>query len=212
MKNKMFLIILFICLIFITNDVYANEKVEVKFSSCIDGDTARFVKDNEEVKVRFLAIDTPETNHPKKGEEPYGKEAKDYTCSKISNAKKIELEFDDKSDKKDKYNRYLAWIFLDDSLLQSELVENGLAKVTYLYGDYAYNDILLKKEEKAKKEKVGIYSEKDTSYYTTHKDDKDVIKEEKNKSEKNISLEEKIYNKIMASLEKFVSKLLKEIF
>ena len=34
-------------------NVDANEKKEVKFSSCIDGDTARFIMDKKEIKVRF---------------------------------------------------------------------------------------------------------------------------------------------------------------
>ena len=38
----------------------------VTLNSIVDGDTARFVLDNEIVTVRFLGIDTPETKHPKK--------------------------------------------------------------------------------------------------------------------------------------------------
>ena len=77
MKKRVIYLILFMLLIF-PGVTYANEKKEVEFKSCIDGDTARFIMDKEEIKVRFLAIDTPETNHPKKGEEPYGKEAKEF--------------------------------------------------------------------------------------------------------------------------------------
>lgn len=66
MKKKVLCFLFLIMFLFPIN-VDANEKKEVKFSSCIDGDTARFIMDKEEIKVRFLAIDTPETNHPKKG-------------------------------------------------------------------------------------------------------------------------------------------------
>lgn len=82
----------------------------MSFSACVDGDTARFILKKEEIKVRMLAIDTPETKHPTKGEEPFGQEASDFTCNKLKNAIKIILEFDDNSDKKDKYDRYLAWV------------------------------------------------------------------------------------------------------
>lgn len=211
MKKKVLCFLFLIMFLFPIN-VDANEKKEVKFSSCIDGDTARFIMDKKEIKVRFLAIDTPETNHPKKGEEPYGREAKEYTCDKITNAQKIELEFDDGSDEKDKYNRYLAWVYTDGSLLQSELVEKGFAKVAYIYGNYEYTDEL---KEKAKDEKVGMYSEVDNSYYTTHKEELSKNENKKNEKESDNSkseLEEKIYNKIMASIEKFVNKLLNEIF
>ena len=205
MKIRVIYLILFMLLV-IPGVTYANEKKEVEFKSCIDGDTARFIMDKEEIKVRFLAIDTPETNHPKKGEEPYGKEAKEYTCNRITNSSKIELEFDDNSDKKDKYNRYLAWVYVDDSLLEEELVQNGLAKVTYLYGDYSYTDKLKETEEEAKENKVGIYSDVDNSYYTTNKNN------ENSKTNLDEELEDKIYNKVMNTLSKFVKKILREIF
>lgn len=198
MKKISILIIIF--MLFIPITTHANEKVEVKFSSCVDGDTAKFIMDDEVIKVRFLAVDTPETSHPKKGEEPYGKEAKEFTCNALKEAKKIELEFDDASTKKDKYDRYLAWVFYDDYLLQSELIKNGLAEVAYLYADYKYTPLLQDQEELAKINKVGMYSDVDISYYTTHKDDKE-------KEKKELSLEEKL----LASIYDFIIKLLEEI-
>lgn len=48
----------------------------------------------------MLAIDTPESVHPTKGVEYYGEEASNYTCNLVTNAKKIELEYDKNSDKK----------------------------------------------------------------------------------------------------------------
>ena len=145
-------------LIIIPFNVYASDKIEVKLVKCIDGDTARLMIDGKEEKVRFLAIDTPETKHPTKGVEPYGLQASKYTCNKLTNAKKIEIEYDENSDKQDRYNRQLVWVFTDDKLLQNELVKKGYAKVTYLYDDYKYTDILLKSEELAKQNKRGIYS------------------------------------------------------
>lgn len=202
--RKIFIIILL--LLTIPHTVLAEEKIEVKFYKCVDGDTAKFIMNDKQISVRFLAIDTPETSHPTKGEEPYGKEAKEFTCNKIENAKKIELEFDKNSDKKDKYNRYLAWVFVDDYLLQTELIKNGLAEVAYLYGDYKYTHILKEYEVKAKLDKVGIYSDTDTSYYTSKKkkeDKTDVKLSEKDKK--------KIINTVLNSIKKFISSILEEI-
>ncbi|UKI57522.1 MAG: thermonuclease family protein [Clostridium sp.] len=98
--------------------------------------------DDKKTTVRFLAVDTPETKHPTKGEQPFGKEASKYTCDKVKNAKKLEIEYDKGSSKVDKYDRTLAWIFTDDLLLQKDLVSLGYAKVAYLYGDYKYTDEL----------------------------------------------------------------------
>lgn len=138
--------------------------ITVKFSDCVDGDTAKFIYEKEEITARFLAIDTPETNHPTKGIEKYGKEASEYTCNKLKGANKIKLEFDENSDKLDKYGRYLVWVFIDDKLLQKELVENGLASVAYLYNEYRYTNILEEAEQIAEDKKIGIWSNKKESF------------------------------------------------
>lgn len=158
--------------ILLCNPIYidAKEMEEQEFSpsenteivtleACVDGDTARFLNQNEEtMKTRFLAIDTPETVHPTKEEEPFGKEASDYTCEMLTNAKEIKLEYDENSDETDYYGRKLAWIFVDDVLLQDLLVKKGYAEVTYLYDDYKYTTLLQDSELTAKTKKIGIWS------------------------------------------------------
>lgn len=136
---------------------------EVLLSKCVDGDTAKFIINGKEYSTRFLAIDTPEVKHPKKKVEPYGKEASKYTCDNLKKAKKIIIEYDDNSTKEDKYGRKLGWIFVDDELLQKKIIVKGYAKVDYLYGEYKYTEVLKKEEEKAKKNKIGMWS--DRKYY-----------------------------------------------
>lgn len=161
MKKKL---ILMISIFFIgLNSVYANEKV--KFSNCVDGDTFKVLLDNKEYTVRMLAIDTPESVHPTKGIEYYGKEASEYTCNKITNAKKIELEYDDNSDKMDKYDRLLAWVYVDDILLQKDLIENGYAKLAYLYDDYKYTKELEQAQELVSAKNIGIWNEEALNEY-----------------------------------------------
>ena len=135
-----------------------NTKEKVKFSKCSDGDTAWFIINGEEKKVRFLAIDTPETGG-EKGVEKYGKEASNYTCNALKNAKEIYLEYDGASDKEDKYGRILAFVYVDNILLEKDLIEKGLAKVAYIYGDYEYVDELRETETKAKEQKIGIWED-----------------------------------------------------
>ena len=134
-------------------------KIEVKYSKSVDGDTAKFELNGEEITVRFLGIDTPETIHPTKGEEPFGKEASNYTKQKLENADKIEIEYDQNASKTDKYERALVWVWVDDTLIQEELIKNGLARTYMLQDNYKYAWILQEDEEKAKEEKVGIWSE-----------------------------------------------------
>ena len=142
-----------------TIDNSNTTKIEVKYSESVDGDTAKFEINGEEVVVRFLGIDTPETVHPTKGEEPYGKEASNYTKGKLENAHKIEIEYDENASETDKYERPLVWVWVDDTLLQEELISNGLARTYMLQDNYKYAWMLQENEEKAKEEKVGIWSE-----------------------------------------------------
>ena len=174
MKKK---IILLISIFFIgINNIYAREKV--KFSDCVDGDTIKVLVDNKKYTIRMLAVDTPESVHPTKGVEYYGKEASDYTCNLVKNAKKIEIEYDDASDKKDKYDRLLVWVFVDDKLLQKELISNGYAKVAYLYEDYKYTKELENAQELASSKNLGIWNEEKKNKYNAENN----IKEESDKN------------------------------
>lgn len=144
----------------------AEDKIIVEFDSCVDGDTANVILNEEKIKIRFLAIDTPETKHPTIGEEPLGKEASEYTCNRLKNASKIEIEYDPNSDQKDKYDRHLVWVWVDDYLLQDEIIKEGLAEVAYLYGDYKYTGTLEDHQTIAKVNGVGIWNESTTNQDT----------------------------------------------
>lgn len=170
-------IIIFISLLFIgINSIYAKEIV--KFSDCVDGDTIKVLLDNKEYTARLLAIDTPESVHPTKGVEYYGKESSEYTCNKIKSAKKIEIEYDDNSDKMDKYDRLLVWVFTDGKLLQKDLIENGYAKIAYLYDDYKYTSELENVQEQASAKNIGIWNEDAKSKYNSDNNIKEDITED----------------------------------
>ena len=150
-------VIYIILLILLIGNVEAK-RIEVKYDSCVDGDTAWLKVDNKIKKFRFIGINAPEIEHEDREEEYMGNEAKEEVCNYLTEASKIEIEYDDNSKKTDKYDRHLAWIWIDDKLLQELLVQEGLAKVDYIYDEYKYVDLLCKREIKAKDEKKGIWS------------------------------------------------------
>ncbi len=133
----------------------------VELVSCTDGDTAVFKVNGVSQPTRFLAIDTPETSN---GVDPWGFAAKAYTCSALENAGQIILENDDESDVWDNYNRLLAFIWVDGELLQYKLVEESLAFVKYLYGDYKHNISLIALESITQKDGKKIWGEMDPDY------------------------------------------------
>lgn len=155
---KKFVVVIIVLLMF-TSNVYANSKIEVSLVKCVDGDTAYFLVDGEEKKFRFLAIDTPESVHPTKGVESGGKEASEYTCELLTNASKIEVLYDEKGSSTDKYGRELAWIYIDDVLLQETLISEGYAEVAYVYYNYSFIESLCEVQKDAIENKLGIWSD-----------------------------------------------------
>ena len=151
MKKILFCLIV----ILIPFNINASNKLEVKLDKCVDGDTAWVILNNESIKLRFLAIDTPESTNKI---EEYGKEASEFTCNYLTNTSKLEIEYDNNSDKLDKYNRHLVWVFVDNELLQDLIVKNGLAEIKYIYGDYKYLDILNDSLESAKQNELNLWS------------------------------------------------------
>ena len=91
----------------------------------VDGDT--LVLENGE-RVRLIGVDTPETKHPKKPVEYFGKEASRFT-RKMVEGKRVRLEFDQANaytGHKDKYRRTLAYVFLEDgTFLNAEIIKQG---------------------------------------------------------------------------------------
>lgn len=187
--KKLFIVVI----MFLPLNIYALNKDKVDFFRCVDGDTAKFILNKQEITVRFLGIDTPESVKPNEEVEEYGKEASNYTCRKLKHAKKIVLEYDEKADSEDKYDRVLAYVFLDDKLLQEDILKNGYAKVKYINKEYKYYDRLVDAENKAKEKKKGIYSDKT-----------DEINEDNYK--------EKIVKFIKKYAKKIFSNILREIF
>jgi len=95
----------------------------------IDGDTI----ETEIGNIRLLGINTPERG------EIYYNEAKAFLESRIFN-KTVELEF--VGERIDKYNRTLAYVFLDDKNVNIEMVEKGYANYYFYDGRDKYSNKL----------------------------------------------------------------------
>ena len=125
----------------------------------IDGDTVHFWNNSrtEIIKVRFLAIDTPESTGKV---EPWGKPASRFTKSKLQNAAEIVLESDEEgtATMDSTGDRYLAWVWYKPKNgdvwrnLNIEILADGLAmgksSSSTRYGTVALNALTSARSEK----------------------------------------------------------------
>lgn len=141
---------------FITTDIDFDEFEEATIVRVIDGDTV--VLDNGE-RVRLLGIDTPE-----RGQFLY-QESTDYLVERVE-GKKVFLAKGPED--RDKYDRLLRYIYIDNNLVNIELVEKGLA-TAYIFDEGELTDEIIQAELQAKENKLGIWShEPDTFCITLH--------------------------------------------
>jgi len=98
-----------------------------------DGDTIIADIDGKEERIRLIGVDTPETVHPNKPVEQLGKEASAFNKSMVE-GKRIRLEYD--WQKRDKYDRLLAYVYLEDGIfLNAEIIKQGYG---YAYTKYPF--------------------------------------------------------------------------
>jgi micrococcal nuclease len=98
------------------------------------------------VRVRLIGINAPESVTPNHPVEPFGPEAADFTRQFLVDGEAT-LRFD--HCRLDKYGRWRAYVFVDDVMLNEELVRQGLAWVDHYRGD---NTSLARRIRKAEAE------------------------------------------------------------
>ncbi|MBU0732471.1 thermonuclease family protein [Patescibacteria group bacterium] len=132
--------------------LFAYEVVEV-----IDGDTIKADIDGTIESVRFLGIDTPEVQNPYRDEECFGKEASQRTKDLLE-GKDVVLEPDAGAGDRDKYNRLLRYVYVDDVFVNELLIKEGYA---YAYTDENYKlyDDFIDYEQQAYLDKVGLWAD-----------------------------------------------------
>src|SRR5699024_10360999 len=104
---------------------------------------------HEQIKVRLIGVDTPETVKPNTPVQPYGKEASDFSKEHLTD-KDVFLEYD--KEKEDRYGRTLAYVWLDkDTMFNERLVKKGLAREKNFSPNGKYKEMLEKEEQKEKR-------------------------------------------------------------
>lgn len=124
----------------------------------VDGDTAIVSIDGEDVRVRFIGVDTPESVNPDESKNtPEGKEASDYTKSLLT-GKTVYLEYDVQLN--DDYGRTLAYVYLDDgtTMVQTKLLEEGLATTMTIQPNSKYASSFHSTMVNARENNAGLWA------------------------------------------------------
>ena len=121
----------------------------------VDGDTVVLVGGE---RVRYIGVDTPELHHPKKPVQPYAREAAEFN-RRLVEGKKVRLEFD--VDRRDKYNRLLAYVFLEDGrFVNAELLKEGYAQLLTFPPNVKYVDLFTGLQKQARENNRGLWGKK----------------------------------------------------
>lgn len=130
----------------------------VELYRVVDGDTVHVIdSDNNMLKLRLLLIDTPETVHPNKPVEAFGPEASARMTELMNSAQELHIEYDEGAET-DHYGRHLVYLYADGVSVHEVMLEEGLARVGYIYEQQRYLADFREKEQYAKNNQLGIWS------------------------------------------------------
>lgn len=124
----------------------------------IDGDTI-VINDGNNVTVRLIGIDTPETVHPSKPVQEYGKEASLFTKNLLK-GEKVYLVVDLQQGKTDKYDRTLGYVyrFPDGLFVNAEIIRQGYGHAYTKY-PFKYMEQFRQLERFAREAEKGLWAE-----------------------------------------------------
>jgi len=109
----------------------------------VDGDTLKLANG---AVIRLMGVDTPETVKPDHAIEPWGPKASQFTKQFIGRAE-VRLQFD--RERLDQHGRFLAYAWVEDRMLNEELVRAGLAR---FQPQYRYAEAMKRRFRRAEQE------------------------------------------------------------
>lgn len=143
-----------------SSDVSLPDSNYFKVVKVVDGDTIDILVNGKTERIRLLGIDTPETVNTNTPIQCYGKEASDKVKSILSGEVFITLESDSSQGDKDKYGRYLRYVYLENGImLNRELLMQGYAHEYTYDKPYKYQQEFRRAESYAKQSNLGLWNQ-----------------------------------------------------
>ena len=132
----------------------AGALAHARVTRVVDGDTIHVDLDGVDTTIRLIGMDTPEKEGPYTHEECFGREASAYTERALA-GRDIQLEFD--VEPTDRYDRTLAYVWLDGELFDERIVADGYAVVATFPPNVKYVDRFLSAERAARDGGLGLW-------------------------------------------------------
>lgn len=133
----------------------AQSVLEGTVTRVVDGDTIHVRVGGQIETVRYIGVNTPEVHHPRKGEEPGGRAA--AAVNRDLAGRRVRLELDTQS--RDRYGRLLAYVWVDDTMVNAELVRRGFAQVMTVPPNVRHQALFLKLQREARDAGRGLWAE-----------------------------------------------------
>lgn len=122
-----------------------------------DGDTITVAMNGQPETVRMIGVDTPETHHPNKPVQCFGKAATRFTRNLIGDST-VRLVADPLDDNRDIYGRLLRYVYLPDgTLVNAELITHGYG-FAYTHFPFEKKPRFIKLERHARMDQRGLWS------------------------------------------------------
>ncbi len=167
--SLLLIILLTLAILFLKQKIYSPENRELLYGKAvyvIDGDTIKYVYDKslnnqgesiiekarldesvskdildgQEIIVRLIGIDAPESaNHDQSKNTEEGRESTKFLKEMVE-GKTIGLDFDE--EKTDKYDRLLAYLWMDGELINKKMIDSDHAVLMIIPPNTKYEDLL----------------------------------------------------------------------
>lgn len=139
-----------------TSDNPSNISSELyKVVRVVDGDTIIIDYNGTEERVRLIGVDTPESVHPDKEKNTeFGTTASNFSKELLTD-KYVKIELD--VQERDQYGRILAYVYLNDVMVNKTLLQEGYAKVATYPPNVKYVDDFTSIQEEARNNKKGLW-------------------------------------------------------
>lgn len=168
-RSAIALLALLISLLFGVNEAYVNNWLGsldppkagyARVVEVVDGDTIVVDFEGKSEKVRFIGLDTPETHHPEKPVQCFG-EAAHAHLAELIDENDVRLEADPENSNRDRYDRLLRYVYLEDgTLLNLKMIEDGYG-FAYTAFDFSKKPEFTYAQSMASERKYGLWNECD---------------------------------------------------